>query len=248
MPLPRRRLLLVAIVVTVLVVLLLADRAGSAPGAAPLCPPGGCPGAAPAGAFSGLTSQDHHIRLDVAPGGGAVIAVRFTLLAICPRGRVSLQVIVRRGADPWAILDSGGRGFSDWFAGPIGHAFHLTGTFSTDRRTATGTLHLRARLSNRGMCDSGHVDWAARTAPGRRLAPERGGAITLTAYRSVAVGTPVAAVLARLGAPADRVTIVPAGLLSEYGHAGGLVYRRAGRAKDLLSYGIRRGRIAVREL
>lgn len=219
-----------------------------APGAPPPCGAHPCFGAAATGWFAGATSQHRPLALAVGNRGSAVPELRFTIAYRCTAGARVLRVAVYRPLAAWEILDSGGRGFSDWFSGPIGHDFHVTGTFATDGRSLTGTLHSRLRSPIAGVCDSGRVTFTA-AATGRPARVAAGHAITLRAFEAIRLGTPAGGVVARLGSPADREAFDPAGLVGDpYPRRGLLVYARRGHPGAQLSFVLRGGRVYQHDL
>jgi hypothetical protein len=92
------------------------------------------------------------IVFKVSRTGRYVSRVAATLRLRCARGRTNLPTLVlarlrvRRGR----------------FATPRTHGITVSGRFTT-RRGARGRIRFRARLSGRGLCDSGSVGWTART-------------------------------------------------------------------------------------
>ena len=166
------------------------------------------------GLYLGRTSQGHYLHVVVGPDRASVVELRFAIAYQCAdRRRLALRALVLRAAHPWQIGDTGGRGFSDWFSGPIGHDFHITGTLSTSRRTLTGTLHSLLLDSPHGRCDSGPMRFAASFARSRVALPA-GGSITLSQYQRVPNGLSIAEVETRLGPPADRERFQPAGVIA----------------------------------
>jgi hypothetical protein len=151
-----------------------------------------------------------------------VTALRFSITYGCTSGRaLTLRALILRPDQSWGIVDrsggpaaSGVFGFSDWFSGPIGHDFHVTGTFSASRDTVTGTLHsLLLRAGRRGRCDSGPLRFRASLAAAPFKLPQLR-EITLSQYHEVPSGITTAAVERRLGAPNDRDIFHPAGVIT----------------------------------
>jgi hypothetical protein len=185
-----------------------------------------------------------YLNLEVNAGGSAVVAFHFSIAFRCSQAsHVSVRVAVYRPLRQWEIFDSDHRGFSEWFTGPIGHDFHVVGTFAQAGRSLTGTLHSLLSNSRLGNCDSGHLHYSAKlihrpvTRPATR-------AITLTEYHSVEPGTPITAVVARFGPPPDHESFSPSHtIVDPYPLDEGLTYIRRGHPKQQLCFVGRDGRI-----
>lgn len=213
--------------------------------------------AAALGGFAGETSQGRRITIQVNDGAAAgltindapsaVFAVNFSIVYRCTRAsHVSLRVNVLRPVDAWQIEDAGGRGFSDWFSGPIGHDFHIIGTFTQDGRAVSGTLHSLLVSTRRGRCDSGRVSFQASLVR-PPVSPPSSGAITLAQYRSVQLGTTARAVVAFIGLPADRETFAPADFVEHpIALNGSLLYTRRDHPHQVLGFIVRGGRVVSR--
>lgn len=173
--------------------------------------------------YAGSTTQQLAFGLVVdARYRMVVTALRFSLTYTCTNGRgLTLQALILRPDESWAIVQrspgptpSGVVGFSDWFSGPIGHDFHVTGTFSTNKDTVTGTLHSLLLSAGRfGRCDSGPVRYRAPLVAARFTLPNPA-QITLAQYHEVPSGITTAAVERRLGVPDDRDIFHPAGVVT----------------------------------
>jgi hypothetical protein len=205
---------------------------------------GPLPGGAVPGIFAGATSQGRHLNLDVNASGSAVVALHFSIAYRCTQAsHVSLRVAVYRPLRQWEILDSEHRGFSEWFTGPIGHDFHVIGTFAQDGRSLTGTLHSLLWNPRLGTCDSGHLHYSAKLVH-RPVAQPATRAITLTEYHSVEPGTPITGVVARFGPPPDHESFSPSHtIVDPYPLNGGLTYIRRGHPRQQLCFVGRDGRI-----
>ena len=151
-----------------------------------------------------------------------VTALRFSIVYRCTGQReLKLRALILRPDQAWAIVDRSGSaahgdvfGFSDWFSGPIGHDFHITGTLSANREAVTGTLHsLLLGAGRAGTCDSGPLRFQASIA-GALFKVPRPREITLTQYRAVPAGATAAAAQQRLGSPNDREIYQPAGVIT----------------------------------
>jgi hypothetical protein len=165
------------------------------------------------GLYVGSTSQGRYLHLVVGEDSGSVVELRFAIAYRCAGDRrLKLRALVLRTAHPWQTGDTGGRGFCDWFSGPIGHDFHVTGTFSTSRQTLAGTLHSLLLSSRSGRCDTGSVPFAASFTRSHVSLPA-GGSITLAQYQRLPEGLTVAGVERRVGPPADRESFAPAGVI-----------------------------------
>ena len=188
------------------------ERSACVPTAANL--PEAVRSAARAGTYAGLTSQHQPIRLAVAAAGASVKAVRFKINYTCTDGsRFALTAFIYRLATPWIVEDNHGRGFSDWFGGPVGHDFHITGTFTVSGDAVRGTLHsllLDDRPHTR--CDSGHLSFRARPSPVRFRLP-RTAQLTLAQFQAPHNGIRVGDLEAQLGPPANDDIYDPPGII-----------------------------------
>jgi hypothetical protein len=170
--------------------------------------------------YAGYTTQRAELELQLDRSRSVVTALRFSISYSCMRRRgMTLHALVLRPDYSWAIVDrsplaapGAQLGFSDWFGGPVGHVFHVTGTLSADATAVTGTLHSVLRVG-RSRCDSGHLDYRAdltRTA----LPLPRPVEITRNQYRRLPTGTTVAVAERALGAPNDRDVFQPTGIIA----------------------------------
>lgn len=165
--------------------------------------------------FAGRTSQRRSVQVLFDAGRKHVTALRFSIVYRCERGGpLNLRAVVVRAAEPWKLEDSDGRGFSDWFGGPAGRAFHITGTLSRTGSTLTGTLHSLLTGTRRGPCDSGHLRFRMSPSRGAFRLP-RPSQITSRQYRRLRNGTSLGVVLKRFGPPTDRETFTPRGVIEE---------------------------------
>lgn len=172
--------------------------------------------------YAGVTAQGRRLDLVIDRPRDAVVAARFSIAYRCPAHRsLTLRVLILRPHDSWALVNrlppAAGRpliGFSDWFSGPAGHDFHITGTLSSDRSRVTGTLH--SRLADAGgfeRCDSGHLGYHA-VLGATRLALPATRSITLAQFRHLPSGITTAETARRFGAPDDHDSFRPAGVVA----------------------------------
>jgi hypothetical protein len=186
----------------------------------------------------------------------SVNALRFSIAYKCSGGHaLTLGAFILRPDQSWEVVDSSGFGFSDWFSGPIGHDFHVSGTFSASRETVTGTLHsLLLQAGSRGRSDSWPLSLGASAvvAPFALPMPSQ---ITLAQFQHIPTGITTAAVERRLGAPDDRDVFHPAGMIATTIPSGvpgsaqtWLDYAWRGHLFRYFQFSFRRDRIIARSL
>ncbi len=183
-------------------------------------PPTAHGSASPLVLYAGQTTQRAKLALQVDRHRSVVTALRFSISYLCRAAHgVTLRGLILRPDDSWAIVDRSSpdsqvavMGFSDWFSGPNGHDFHITGTLSADGSAVTGTLHSLLRGGRAGRCDSGHLRYRAVVAAGRFPVPALV-RLTRSQYRRLPSGTTIAAAERVLGAPNDRDIFAPANVI-----------------------------------
>jgi hypothetical protein len=197
----------------------------------------------------GQTSQGAHLEIQVDRKRSDVTAVRFSISYACTgRRHLKLHVLVLRPDDSWAIVDRtplAVLGFSDWFSGPIGHDFHITGTFSADSTALTGTLHSVLRLGH-NRCDTGHLQYRAALGSQPFQLPAET-SLTRSQYRRLPSGITIGAAERVLGPPNDRDVFHPTGVISNTLPGGAsqtwLDYRWRGHPHRYFQFLFRAGRL-----
>lgn len=209
--------------------------------------------------YQGLTSQRARIAFVVDRGRSVITALRFSMVYACPRHRMlRLQALILRPDDAWGLVQRWPAtviGFSDWFSGPGGHDFHVTGTLSTDAGVLSGTLHSLLRAAGpRTGCDSGQLRFhAALTASRPRLPVPV--SLTLHQYKTLPSGITIASARRTLGPPNDRDVFRPARVIADtamYGPPGSrqswLDYRWKGHPRRYFQFFFRAGRLLAHGL
>lgn len=168
--------------------------------------------------YRGATSQRAHIAFVVDRGRDAITALRLAVVYRCARHRsLRLRALVLRPDGAWALIarwPTAIVGFSDWFSGPDGHDFHITGTLPPGARSMTGTIHsLLVHAGQLGRCDSGHVHFQAALTTARLRLPTPV-AITMRQYKALPSGITIASAQRRLGAANDREIFTPGGTIA----------------------------------
>lgn len=204
--------------------------------------------------YQGLTSQHAKIGFVVDRGRSAITALRFSVGYACPRHRLlRLHALILRPDDAWRLVERWPTtviGFSDWFSGPDGHDFHVTGTLSRDASVLSGTIHSLLRAAGRRTgCDSGHLRFqAALTAS--RLGLPVAVKLTLHQYKALPSGITIASARRILGPPNDRDIFSPTRVVADtatYGPPGSrqswLDYRWKGHPRRYFQFSFHAGRL-----
>lgn len=204
--------------------------------------------------YRGLTSQHGRIGFVVDRGRSVVTALWFAMVYSCPRHHLlRLHALILRPDDAWGLVERWPTtviGFSDWFSGPDGHDFHVTGTLSTDASVLSGTIHSLLRAAGRRTgCDSGHLRFHAALTAARPGLPVPV-SLTLRQYKALPSGITIAAAQRILGPPNDREIFRPARVIANtatYGPAGSrqswLDYRWKGHPPRYFQFFFHAGRL-----
>lgn len=204
--------------------------------------------------YRGLTSQHRTITVVVDRGREVVTALRFSIGYACSEHRVlTLRALILRPDDSWALVarwPSSVIGFSDWFSGPSGHDFHVTGTLATDASSLNGTIHSLLRgAGQRTGCDSGHLRFRAALSTSRAGLPVPA-SLTLHQYKALPSAITIASAQRILGPANDRDIFSPAGVITATvpsGPAGSrqswLDYRWTAHPRHYFQFFFRRGRL-----